>query len=115
MIIFITDWKLVAERKECEGSETNVGWKRTVADCADACRDKSSLFIFGTNDFGTNRCLLPCRGCKCFCENTSTFGICEQEIDHDGYRLYRFENDGNLYFETNLSFSYLKNYFIHII
>merc|ERR1711899_662250 len=78
---------------ECSGSETNVGWKRSVADCADACREKSSMFIFGTNDFGTRRCLLPCRGCKCYCETASSSGTCD-EVDHDGFRLYKFGSDG---------------------
>ena len=99
---------MVAEKKECGGSETNMGWKRTVADCADACRGKASMFTYGTNDFGTNKCLLPCRGCKCFCETASSSGTCNEELNHDGFRLYKYENNGsNCLFGTLISNSIL--------
>ena len=101
--LFFSDWSLVAEKKECGGSETNMGWKRTVADCANACRGKASMFTYGTNDFGTNKCLLPCRGCKCFCETASSSGTCNEELNHDGFRLYKYENDGSKCFIIHLN------------
>ena len=119
----ILDWELVGERRECAGSETNVGWKRTAGDCALACRGKSSMFIFGTNDFGTRRCLLPCRGCKCYCETASSSGVCDEEIDHDGFRLYKFGDNGNNLFCIILfirkiqytKFPYFSNIIFHLI
>ena len=37
---------------ECGGSEKNMGTVNTLLDCADSCRKISSMFIYGTNDFG---------------------------------------------------------------
>ena len=104
--LFFSDWSLVAEKKECGGSETNMGWKRTVADCANACRGKASMFTYGTNDFGTNKCLLPCRGCKCFCETASSSGTCNEELNHDGFRLYKYETNGSNCFITHLNIKF---------
>ena len=71
-----------------------MGYMRTITQCADACRATSSVFIFGTNDFGEMRCFFPCRGCSCYCETESSSGRCNEEIDHNGYRLYSL-SDGN--------------------
>jgi len=91
------DWELKAERKRCGGTRTNQGWKATVADCADSCRGKSSMFSWGTTDFGANPCL-DCRGCRCFCEFSSSSGTCDADkggmIDDNGFRLYSFESEG---------------------
>ena len=97
--IFILDWELVAEKKECSGWETNQGYKRTIEQCADACRGKTSMFIFGTNDFGGRRCYFPCRGCQCYCEYKVsgaplTSGVCDQ-VDHNGFRLYSLGDDND--------------------
>ena len=95
---FSLDWELKAERKRCGGTRTNQGWKATVADCADSCRGKSSMFSWGTTDFGANPCL-DCRGCRCFCEFSSSSGTCDADkggmIDDNGFRLYNFESEGN--------------------
>ena len=49
------------------------------------------MFIFGTNDFGTNRCFVE--GCNCVCETSAKDdGTCDME-SHDGYRLYKFKTD----------------------
>ena len=83
---------MVAEQKECDGAEIEYGYNETIAsveECANKCRESSSMFAFGTNDFGSPRCI---KGgvCKCLCETSSTKqGSCNQ-IDHKGYRLYRF-------------------------
>ena len=45
------------------------------------------MFIFGTNDFGEDKCDNGL--CECYCEaNTENDGTCEQ-VDSNGYRLYR--------------------------
>ena len=86
---------LVSEKKECGGSETSVGWKSSLAECAHSCRGTSSMFIYGTNDFGVSRCNSGGK-CRCYCETSSSSGECNQ-INHKGYRLYKYEsvNTGN--------------------
>ena len=90
LIHIISDnWKLVSDRSECGGSETGVGQFGRIYECAQKCKDISSMFAFGTNDFGNPRCI---KGgvCKCLCETSATKqGSCNQ-VDHKGYRLYRF-------------------------
>ena len=51
-------WSLVAIKMECSGEEIgNFFWKaRHLQDCAKSCVGLSSMFIYGTNDFGTDRC-----------------------------------------------------------
>ena len=51
------------------------------------------MFAFGTNDFGKNRCNDD--GCRCLCETSATDeGTCNN-VDHNGYRLYKYSNQGN--------------------
>jgi len=86
------DWTKVADKKECDGSEDNKGPKKTLAECAEECRGISSMFIYGTNDFGTSRCKKDEEDCECFCEISSKDGKCENEIDNPGYRLYKYKD-----------------------
>ena len=83
---------MVAEKKECDGAEIEYGYNETIAsveECANKCRKLSSMFAFGTSDFGNSRCITG-GVCKCLCETSATKqGSCNQ-IDHKGYRLYRF-------------------------
>lgn len=54
------------------------------------------MFAYGTNDFGGDRC--QSEGCKCLCETAaSTNGTCT-EINHDGYRLFKYKFTGNIVF-----------------
>ena len=47
------------------------------------------MFIFGTNDFGENKCVTNA-GCDCYCETSAAMdGTCNM-IDNIGYRLYKF-------------------------
>ena len=79
---------MVAEKKECGSSEIEIGYLHSVEDCASRCKGVARMFIFGTNDFGNNRC--DSKGCKCFCETSATNqGTCNI-IDHTGYRLYKY-------------------------
>lgn len=92
----IADWFLTANKTECEGTEEYMGVISTVDECSKRCKEKSSMFIFGTNDYGTTRCFS--KGCNCLCETAaSSKGICSQ-IRHDGYRLYKYTNDGKVQF-----------------
>ena len=83
---------MVAEHTECKGTETNEGKMNSIDDCANACRKKSSMFVFGTNDFGGNGC--DNKGCKCRCETgANADGSCEN-VQNKGYRLYRISSLG---------------------
>ena len=86
---------MVAEKNECAGShsldEKEYGYGdriETEEECAKKCRGLSSMFAFGTNDFGNDRCQNGF--CKCICETSATKeGFCHQ-MSHSGYNLYRF-------------------------
>jgi len=93
------DWILVEKKKECSDSHRfssgHIGRVGEVSQCAEKCRAISTMFIFGTNEFGFEdqygkRC--DGRGCDCYCETEATSdGNCEME-DHEGYNLYKFVN-----------------------
>ena len=56
--------------------------------CASLCKTKSSLFSYGTNDYGKTPCK---RGvCPCTCEKSATpDGSCRQ-VSSSGNRLYAY-------------------------
>ena len=88
--MYLVGWKLVAEKVECSGAEVEAAplTHLDLGSCAEGCKDKSSMFIFGTNDFGEDRCYS--NGCECICETAARgVGICYMN-DHKGYRLYKF-------------------------
>ena len=79
---------MVSEKKECLGGDYENGKFHAVDDCAALCNGVSSMFAFGTNDFGTSRCYVD--GCRCLCETSATAeGTCTT-VDHNGYRLYKY-------------------------
>jgi len=85
-------WSLVGEKQECRGEEEYIGRFETVEECGEACGGVATMFIFGTNDFGKNRCNR--KGCKCICEVEAAYdGTCDVK-KHRGYRLYRYDTWG---------------------
>ena len=77
---------LVAKGHECGGAERFKGYRRSLWACARACERSSDMIVFGTNEFGVNRC----KGgrCACYCED-DTIGKCNgKRIEHKGYNLY---------------------------
>ena len=90
-LIFIVEWTIAAERKECSGSEISKSKKLNIESCASSCKGFSSMFIYGTNDFGANRC--NSNGyCDCYCETSaSNKGTCNM-VDNNGFRLYKYTN-----------------------
>ena len=91
------DWTLVSEKKECGGSEIYQQHQNSISHCSNECRGKASMFIFGTNDFGQNRCYED--GCICVCETgAKDDGTCDM-VSHDGYNLYKFKTRGNDLFQ----------------
>ena len=92
----ISVWSLVGEKEECGGDEVFKGYMDSVDGCAEACKGQTSMFAFGTNDFGVDRC--EGNGCKCLCETSAKAdGTCTV-VEHKGYRLYRFSTSGNYQF-----------------
>ena len=89
---------LVVEKKECDGSKVPFGdgGVLSLIECANGCSMmKASMFIFGTNDFGENKCNEGGKkGCRCYCETSAKAGECNQK-DNNGYRLYKFVGKGN--------------------
>ena len=91
----LSGWELVEDKTECGGEEISKGRQPSVKDCAIQCEGVASMFVLGTNDYGTIRC--NDNGCKCFCETSAnTDGSCDQ-VDHKGYRLYKYVGKGNIF------------------
>ena len=83
---------MVAEKEKCKGQEIHVGRVKSIDHCANECRQKSSMFVFGTNDYGKNVC--NNQGCECFCETgAKADGTCKT-VKNNGYRLYRSTDMG---------------------
>ena len=90
VFIFASDWRKVTDEVECGGSEKSMGTVNTLLDCADACREISSMFIYGTNDFGEIKCKTNGKeDCPCYCETSSKNGNCKW-VDNSGYILYKY-------------------------
>ena len=86
-------WTHVADKQECGGSEVNKRGVKDMKSCARECYGVSSMFIYGTNDFGTNRCgeAWVGNGCACVCETAAKVeGTCNM-VKHNGYRLFKYE------------------------
>ena len=88
---FFSDWELVAEQQECGGFEKYAGSKKTLEECANSCQRSTYMFIYGTNDFGENRC--KSSGCECYCELQSKAWECDYRVKNKGYRLYKYKSD----------------------
>ena len=84
----ILGWSLFGVKKECGGSEEYKGSMDSVDECAEACKGVASMFAFGTNDFGVDRC--NGNGCKCLCETGAVDGYPCDIVNHNGYRLYKY-------------------------
>ena len=75
------DWSIFEEQKECDGPGIFMGDAIAPSLCADACRDKSSMFIHGRKENGEY---------GCFCESQAkSNGICFV-TSHSSYNLYQF-------------------------
>ena len=81
-------WLLVEEKVECVAPEVVKERTHDIETCAKSCQGVSSMFIFGTNDFGDNRCNAD--GCRCICETSALAdGTCTT-VSHNGYKLYKY-------------------------
>ena len=89
-LFFPSDWKKVNDEVECRGSEKDMGTTNTLIDCANSCREISSMFIYGTNEFGETKCKTNGKeDCPCYCETAAKNGHCRW-VDNSGYSLYKF-------------------------
>ena len=79
---------LVGEKKECDGPKEDVGKKNTLEECAKSCKEISSMFVYGTNEFGLTGCW---RGCECQCETSAVSGTCT-EIQDKKFLLYKYND-----------------------
>ena len=87
-------WFLVAERKSCKGRFGGVVKTSTTGECARKCNGVSSMFIVGINDFGGYGCMNG--QCDCYCAKSATIdGTCEM-LNHNSYRLYKFNSNGKI-------------------
>ena len=83
----------------------------TIDECSEMCKKVSSMFAYGTNDYGTTRC--NSAGCTCLCETAaSKDGTCSQ-TSHNGYRLYKYKTDGNISFAYFIYIIFIS--FLHVI
>ena len=88
------DFTKVADAQECTGKEI-IKHAATLDDCAKSCEGLSSMFAYGTNDYGKTRCYKN-GTCTCLCETIADRnGTCTQ-FSHNGYRLYRYVEKGKL-------------------
>ena len=102
IIVLDLGWTLVKEQMECTGSEIFKSIVPTIERCASLCTGLSSMFAYGTNDFGENRCTTG--GCHCYCETSATNkGACST-VKNMGYRLYKYSNRKYIEYRT-------QNYF----
>ena len=75
---------MVAEKKECGGSEIYKGYLESVEACGSICRGVASMFIFGIDSSCNSE------GCFCYCETSAANqGTCDMSI-HIGFRLYKY-------------------------
>lgn len=63
-----------------------VGYYASASECAYACKGKSTMISYGTNDFGDTNC--NNNGCKCNCETSASGGTCSISITKK-YKLYK--------------------------
>ena len=84
-------YELVAKKAECNGAEHHIGNYPNLAACAEACSGKASMFVYGTNEFGNNRCSSD-GTCECYCEYASANGVCTKQIQNTGYNLYKYKS-----------------------
>ena len=86
-ILSFSDWEMVTEQKECDGSKIKKGGFSNIRACAEECRGLASMFIFERN----SRCEEGL--CQCYCETTAKHnGTCRTDFVND-YNLYKYKGN----------------------
>ena len=88
----LLDFELVQATSECVGKESLQGNLFSAEACADACRGSSQMFVYGTNQFGNNRC--DSNTCACWCQLETINNRCKTIAKHTGFNLYGFKLKG---------------------
>ena len=85
---------MAEEKARCEGPKKENEKKETIEECANMCRGVSSMFIYGTNDYGNRGCFIDGAGtgCMCLCELSSVEGKCNK-VEDEKFRLYRYKTN----------------------
>ena len=96
---FCVDFKLVKSSVECLDDEEHgkleisKGKVSSLEQCAKACRDVSSLFIYGKKGSKSTACDED--GCSCICEvSVDANDECLKEKEVDTFDLYRYVKRG---------------------
>ena len=90
-LIFL-EFLLVSNKHECDGSSEYACLQPSLEACAIACQNRSSMFLYGRAERGTERCYGS--KCRCYCEiHASKEGSCTT-IAHSGYDLYKYASIG---------------------
>ena len=86
-LVTAPDYKLVAEKKMCEGTRLSMRIS-TIDVCSESCRSKASMFIYGVAPGGCRRVDY----CECQCMTSSKDGQCTMK-DHRDFNLYAYSLD----------------------
>ena len=109
---FCLDFKLVKSSVECLDDEEHgkleisKGKVSSLEQCAKACADVSSLFIYGKKGSKSTAC--DDGGCSCICEvSVDSNDECLKEKEVDTFDLYRYVKRGMTWF--NISFKEMSD------
>ena len=85
------EFNLVAEKHECDGEEVSGCLQTTLEDCALACYNISSMFIYGNllSDATDTRCWG--NKCRCMCETAATSDRKCTRSPTISYNLYAYK------------------------
>jgi hypothetical protein len=82
----------IEKGQECAGKDYKYqGVAHSLADCEKRCKS-TDIFIYGTNEFGTERCYGN-KGCRCYCYFNQVSQCRKNEV-HKGYNVYRHGGKG---------------------
>ena len=88
-------WTVTTETNLCIQRSEDTAYPvffATIDECSEECKKKySTVFAYGTNDFGRRGCIDDV--CKCQCINTDDDETCES-VNHEEYWFYKFKSVG---------------------
>ena len=115
-LIFFIAWELVENKVVCDDpDEFKVGSYLSIEHCAAGCYGRASMFNYGTNEFGKQRCW-KINQCECWCmPSTSIDGVCDvTRIPLGGYRLFKLASKGRCFIALNVTGSLSEANLDHI-
>ena len=111
-MIFCIVWELVENKVVCDDPEEfKVGSYLSIEHCAAGCYGRASMFNYGTNEFGKQRCW-KINQCECWCmPSASRDGVCDV-TSQKGYRLFKLASKGRCFIALNVTDSLLDKTWI---